>query len=72
MASFRRGIELAEARSVSDADTAQAPDGTRDAPAPQAWQPPAPLEPLPVRGVTAPAEPSHPAPDPLETNTLKE
>ncbi|MEV8208972.1 ATP-binding protein [Streptomyces sp. NPDC079189] len=72
MASFRRGIELAEARTASDADTAQAPDGTPDAPAPQAWQPPTPLEPLPVRGLTAPAEPTHPAPDPLGTNTLKE
>ncbi|WP_199822889.1 sensor histidine kinase [Streptomyces sp. NRRL B-24720] len=72
MASFRRGIELAEARSVSEADTAQASDGVLDAPAPQAWRPPAPLEPLPVRGLTAPAEPSQPAPDPLETNTFKE
>lgn len=72
MASFRRGIELAEARSVSEADTAQAADGVLDAPAPQAWRPPAPLEPLPVRGLTAPAEPSQPAPDPLETNTFKE
>ncbi|MET8329518.1 ATP-binding protein [Streptomyces sp. NPDC005181] len=72
MASFRRGIELAEARSTSDADTAQAPDDVPDAPAPQAWQPPAPLEPLPVRGLTAPADPPHPDPDPLETNTLKE
>ncbi|WP_328885807.1 sensor histidine kinase [Streptomyces sp. NBC_00316] len=57
MASFRRGVELAEARSAADADTEQDPDGIPDAPAPPAWQAPAPLEPLPVRGPTASAEP---------------
>ncbi|MFF2412357.1 ATP-binding protein [Streptomyces sp. NPDC058092] len=83
MAAFRRGIELAEARTESEADTAQAADtspGT--APAPQARQPRAPLEPLPVRGLTATVAPYPRAQapdtnaagtsDPLETNTSKE
>ncbi|MGW1086588.1 ATP-binding protein [Streptomyces sp. NPDC002596] len=69
MASFRRGIELAEARSEGDADTAQVPDSTLDASGPPVRQP---LEPLPVRGTTATASPLPPEPDPLETNTLKE
>ncbi|MFE7323397.1 ATP-binding protein [Streptomyces sp. NPDC057565] len=69
MASFRRGIELAEARSEADADTAQAPDDAPDASVPPARQP---LEPLPVRGTNATASPLPPEPDPLDTNTLKE
>ncbi|MEV0494497.1 sensor histidine kinase [Streptomyces atratus] len=69
MASFRRGIELAEARSDADADTAQPPDGALDASGPPARQP---LEPLPVRGTIATAFPLPPEPGPLETNTLKE
>ncbi|WP_326769256.1 ATP-binding protein [Streptomyces sp. NBC_01591] len=85
VAAFRRGIELAEARSESEADTApdSEPDtGLEAAADPQAWQPRAPLEPLPVRGLTATVAPypSGPAPDPdaalandpLETNTSKE
>ncbi|MCX4790819.1 MULTISPECIES: sensor histidine kinase [unclassified Streptomyces] len=83
MAAFRRGIELAEARAESGADTAQAA-GTSlgTASAPQARQPRAPLEPLPVRGLTATAAPHTQAPapdtnvggttDPLESNTSKE
>ncbi|MFB8032464.1 ATP-binding protein [Streptomyces sp. NPDC056004] len=81
MAAFRRGIELAEARSESEADTVPEPEtrpGT--APDPQTWQPRAPLEPLPVRGATAtvaphatgPAPDAAPVNDPLETNTSKE
>ncbi|WP_406423423.1 ATP-binding protein [Streptomyces sp. NBC_00873] len=69
MASFRRGIELADARSEADADTAQPPVGALDAAGPPARPP---LEPLPVRGSTATASPLPPEPDPLETNTLKE
>ncbi|MFJ2584889.1 ATP-binding protein [Streptomyces sp. NPDC087538] len=81
MAAFRRGIELAEARSESEADTVPEPEtGPGTAPDPQTWQPRAPLEPLPVRGATATVAPyaSGPAPDaapvndPLETNTSKE
>ncbi|MFG2561101.1 ATP-binding protein [Streptomyces sp. NPDC048496] len=59
MASFRRGIELADARSEADADTAQSPARP-------------PLEPLPVRGSTATVSALPHEPDPLETNTLKE
>ncbi|MFD7618393.1 ATP-binding protein [Streptomyces sp. NPDC059802] len=83
VAAFRRGIELAEARSESEADTAPEPDtGLEAAAAPQSWQPRAPLEPLPVRGLTATVAPypsgpvpdpdAAPADDPLETNTSKE
>ncbi|MEU2132995.1 ATP-binding protein [Streptomyces sp. NPDC018352] len=81
MAAFRRGIQLAEARSESEADTAPEPEaGPGTAADPQTRQPRAPLEPLPVRGVTATVAPyaSGPAPDaapvddPLETNTSKE
>ncbi|MET9658859.1 ATP-binding protein [Streptomyces sp. NPDC006510] len=83
MAAFRRGIELAEARSESEADTAPNPDpGLETAADPQSWQPRAPLEPLPVRGLAATVAPypSGQAPDPdaapaddaLETNTSKE
>lgn len=81
MAAFRRGIELAEARSESEADTVPEPEtvpGTAADPA--TWQPRAPLEPLPVRGAAATVAPyaSGPAPDaapvndPLESNTSKE
>ncbi|WP_406385381.1 ATP-binding protein [Streptomyces sp. NBC_01618] len=83
MAAFRRGIELAEARAESEADTARAADPSpAPAPAPQPRQPQAPLEPLPVRGLTATVAPHPQAPapdtnaagttDPLETNTSKE
>ncbi|MFD7498748.1 sensor histidine kinase [Streptomyces sp. NPDC059832] len=83
VAAFRRGIELAEARSESEADTAPEPDtGLEAAATPQSWQPRAPLEPLPVRGLTATVAPypsgpvpdpdAAPADDPLETNTSKE
>lgn len=79
MAAFRRGIELAEARSEAEADTAPEP-GLGTAADPQAWQPRAPLEPLPVRGLTAtvapypsgPAQDAAPVDEPLETNTSKE
>ncbi|WP_406499409.1 ATP-binding protein [Streptomyces sp. NBC_00846] len=83
MAAFRRGIELAEARAESEADTAQAA-GTSPgtASAPQARKPQAPLEPLPVRGLTATAAAHTQAPAPdtnagettdlLESNTSKE
>ncbi|MFJ5195980.1 ATP-binding protein [Streptomyces sp. NPDC088394] len=81
MAAFRRGIELAEARSEAEADTAPEPGtGLGTAADPQAWQPRAPLEPLPVRGLTAtaapypsgPAQEAAPVDEPLETNTSKE
>ncbi|MDV9195003.1 ATP-binding protein [Streptomyces sp. Wh19] len=81
MAAFRRGIELAEARSEAEADTAPEPEtGLGTAADPQAWQPRAPLEPLPVRGLTATVAPypsgqaqdAAPADEPLETNTSKE
>lgn len=81
MAAFRRGIELAEARSEAEADTAPEPEtGLGTAADPQAWQPRAPLEPLPVRGLTAtvapypsgPAQDAAPVDEPLETNTSKE
>lgn len=85
VAAFRRGIELAEARSESEADTApEADTGLEAAAAPQSWQPRAPLEPLPVRGLGATVAPypsgpvpfpdpdAAPADDPLETNTSKE
>ncbi|MEV7237376.1 ATP-binding protein [Streptomyces sp. NPDC051020] len=69
MASFRRGTELADARSEADADTAQPLVGGLDAAGPPARRP---LEPLPVRGSTATTSPLPPEPDPLETHTLKE
>jgi hypothetical protein len=76
MASFRRGIELADARNEADADTAQPPADTAQPPAGalDASGPPArqPLEPLPVRGSTATASPLPLEPDPLETHNLKE
>ncbi|MFF3391801.1 ATP-binding protein [Streptomyces sp. NPDC002669] len=88
MAAFRRGIELAEARteSESEADTAREPDPAPEArTAPQTWQTRAPLEPLPVRGRNTTATPypvpgttpgpgtgAAPADDPLETNPSKE
>ncbi|MEV5203583.1 ATP-binding protein [Streptomyces sp. NPDC053720] len=81
MAAFRRGIELAEARSEAEADTAPEPEtGLGTAADPQAWQPSAPLEPLPVRGLTAtvapypsgPAQDAAPVDEHLETNTPKE
>ncbi|MFB6507104.1 MULTISPECIES: ATP-binding protein [unclassified Streptomyces] len=88
MAAFRRGIELAEARteSESEADIAREPDPAPEArTAPQTWQTRAPLEPLPVRGRTTTVTPypgpgttpgpgtgTAPAGDPLETNTSKE
>ncbi|MFF1836563.1 ATP-binding protein [Streptomyces sp. NPDC058231] len=71
MASFRRGVELAEARSEGEADTAQDPGPAPDASPTQDRQSPAPLEPLPVRGAALP-DPLHPVPDPLEMNTFKE
>ncbi|MFF2898537.1 sensor histidine kinase [Streptomyces sp. NPDC057966] len=81
MAAFRRGIELAEARGEAEADTAPEPEtGPGTAADPQSWQPRAPLEPLPVRGLTAtvapypsgPAQDAAPVDEPLETNTSKE
>ncbi|MEL5953699.1 ATP-binding protein [Streptomyces sp. CLV115] len=80
MAAFRRGIELAEARSEAEADTPETETGPGTAADPQAWQPRAPLEPLPVRGLGATAAPYPPGPaqdaapvdEPLETNTSKE
>ncbi|MFH8514461.1 ATP-binding protein [Streptomyces gelaticus] len=80
MAAFRRGIELAEARSESEADAAPEPDTSLEAANPQSWQSRTPLEPLPVRGLTAPATPHPSAPDQeaapandhIETNTSKE
>ncbi|MDF6046249.1 ATP-binding protein [Streptomyces sp. JH14] len=82
MASFRRGVELAEARSAADADTEPDQDGIPEAPEPQAWQAPAPLEPLPVRGPGASAgplpvggtaasgDPLHPDPQPSDSHHL--
>lgn len=77
VAAFRRGIELAEARSESEGDPAPEPDtGLETAADPQPWQSRTPLEPLPVRGLTATAAPYPSAPDAadghLETNTPKE
>ncbi|MFG3527580.1 ATP-binding protein [Streptomyces sp. NPDC047917] len=81
MAAFRRGIELAEARSEAEADTApETETGPGAAADPQAWQPGVPLEPLPVRGLTGtatpypsgPAQDAAPVDEPLETNTSKE
>ncbi|WP_413752230.1 ATP-binding protein [Streptomyces sp. R-74717] len=88
MAAFRRGIELAEARSESEADTERVPDTSRETVAPQTWQAQTPPGPLPVRGLIATAAPHHPVPDPaldpsldqgvapatdpLEANTSKE
>ncbi|MEV8457173.1 ATP-binding protein [Streptomyces sp. NPDC052095] len=82
MAAFRRGIELAEARTESDTDGSPEPARGPEAAAGPPWQPPAPLEPLPVRGRTTPVAPypASPAPgtegtpavDPLETHTPKE
>ncbi|MCX5339281.1 ATP-binding protein [Streptomyces atratus] len=88
MAAFRRGTELAEARSESEADTERGPDTSRETVAPQTWQAQTPPGPLPVRGLTATAAPHHPVPDPaldpsldqgvapatdpLEANTSKE
>lgn len=88
VAAFRRGIELAEARSESEGDPAPEPDtGLETAAAPQPWQSRTPLEPLPVRGLTAttapypsapasypsaPDQDAAPADDHLKTNTSKE
>ncbi|MGW1409950.1 ATP-binding protein [Streptomyces sp. NPDC002403] len=77
VAAFRRGIELAEARSESEGDPAPEPDtGLETVADPQSWQSRPPPEPLPVRGLTATAAPYPPAPDAadghLETNTSKE
>ena len=88
MAAFRRGIDLAEARSESEANTGPEPangPGTEPGPDPEAtpdWQPPASPEPLPVRMRTAPFTPHRPAAgqdadaspagDPHEANIPKE
>ncbi|WP_405682953.1 sensor histidine kinase [Streptomyces sp. NBC_00057] len=86
MAAFRRGIELAEARSESEADTERGPDTSLETAAPQTWQAQTPPGPLPVRGLIATVASHHPSPapdhsldqdaapvtDPLEANTSKE
>lgn len=79
MAAFRRGIELAEARSESEDGTApESETGPEAAGTAQSWQPAAPLAPLPVRGLTANVAPypsgtvPGPADDTLDTNTSKE
>ncbi|MFE6668183.1 ATP-binding protein [Streptomyces sp. NPDC057697] len=79
MAAFRRGIELAEARSESEDGTAPEPDtGSGAAGAERSWQSAAPLEPLPVRGLTTTVTPypadtvPGPPDDTLDTNTPKE
>ncbi|MGW1427896.1 ATP-binding protein [Streptomyces sp. NPDC002431] len=82
MAAFRRGIELAEARTESDTAGSPEPAHGPEAAAGQPWQPSAPLEPLPVRGRTptaapypaspAPGPEGTPAVDPLETHPPKE
>ncbi|MFE7399543.1 sensor histidine kinase [Streptomyces sp. NPDC057557] len=88
MAAFRRGIELAEARSESEADTERGPDTSRETAAPQTWQARTPHGLLPVRGFIATVASHHPVPDPaldpaldqdaapatdtLEANTSKE
>ncbi|MFJ9682792.1 ATP-binding protein [Streptomyces sp. NPDC101194] len=79
MAAFRRGIELAEARTEAETDTDPAPDTHHGSTPSQAWRPQVPL---PVRGRTATVAPYHRAPvpepgaaqatDPLEANTSKE
>ncbi|MEU3654197.1 ATP-binding protein [Streptomyces sp. NPDC032161] len=85
MAAFRRGIDLAEARSESEADIDGRGTGTDPAPEP-VDRPRTPPQPLPVRVRTAPFAPHRrlpgqdagpapaPAPvdDPLEANPLKE
>ncbi|MFD5188749.1 ATP-binding protein [Streptomyces sp. NPDC058357] len=79
VAAFRRGIELAEARSESEDGTApESGTGPEAAGTAQSWQPAAPLAPLPVRGLTATVAPypsgtvPGPADDTLDTNTSKE
>ncbi|MFB7529420.1 ATP-binding protein [Streptomyces sp. NPDC056178] len=79
MAAFRRGIELAEARTESETDIDPAPDTHHESAPSQAWRSQVPL---PVRGRTATVAPYHrapvpepgavPATDPLEANTSKE
>ncbi|MEU9624805.1 sensor histidine kinase [Streptomyces sp. NPDC088251] len=81
VAAFRRGIELAEARTESEADTV-GPGTNPEAAPPQSGQPQQPPAPLPVRGQTASVARHHPAPashpdaapanDPLDVNTFKE
>ncbi|MEU9849436.1 ATP-binding protein [Streptomyces sp. NPDC047985] len=61
MAAFRRGIDLAEARSESEADTDGRGAGTSRGPEPARQPRPSP-QPLPVRGRTAPFAPRHHAP----------
>ncbi|MFF4669863.1 ATP-binding protein [Streptomyces sp. NPDC001279] len=87
MAAFRRGIDLAEARSESEADIDGRGTGTGTDPAPEPVdRPRTPPQPLPVRGRTAPFAPHRrlpgqdagpapvPAPvdDPLEAKPSKE
>ncbi|MFB6817888.1 ATP-binding protein [Streptomyces sp. NPDC056347] len=78
MAAFRRGIELAEARTDSEAGGTPEPGPDPEATPGQAWQPSPPLEPLPVRGRATTAAPypagpeTPPATDPSETHTPKE
>ncbi|MER6102710.1 ATP-binding protein [Streptomyces sp. NPDC001832] len=76
MAAFRRGTELAEARSESEADTVRGADTSLETAAPQTWQPQTSPGPLPVRGLNASVAPHYPAPapaaGPLEANTPKE
>ncbi|MFD4947302.1 ATP-binding protein [Streptomyces sp. NPDC058239] len=86
MAAFRRGIELAEARGESEADTEQGPDTSLETTAPQTRQTQNPPRPLPVRGLITTVAPHHPSPapdpsldqdaapatDPFEANTSKE
>lgn len=79
MAAFRRGIELAEARSESETDIDPAPDTHHESAPSQVWRSQVPL---PVRGRTATVAPYRrapvpepgavPATDPLEANTSKE
>ncbi|MFF8914274.1 ATP-binding protein [Streptomyces sp. NPDC015032] len=81
MAAFRRGIEVAEARTESEADTGSSGTVPEAAP-PRSRQPRQPPAPLPVRGHTATVAPHHPegvshadaapANDPLDPNTFKE
>ncbi|MFF2010670.1 sensor histidine kinase [Streptomyces sp. NPDC058195] len=82
LAAFRRGIELAEARTESEPGSAPEPDPGPETAGGESWQPSAPLEPLPVRGrstttaphpaAPAPGPEAAPASDPLETHPPKE